>query len=350
MMPQLLLLPLTLTSLAVGAEAATAAPRSGLTAVEGVKVGHHTLDERPTGCTVVLVEDGAVGAVDVRGGAPGTRELALLDPVNTVQEVHAVVLSGGSAFGLDTATGVMRYLAERGVGYPIRGGPVPIVPAAILFDLGLGESSTPRPGAEDGYKAARAANAGPVAEGSVGAGAGATVGKLRGMERAMKGGVGTAAFKRDDGLVVAALVAVNVFGDVVDPSDGSVVAGVRTDDGKSLADARRLLHAAELPAPRSGEATAIGVVATNARLTQAEATKVARMAHDGLARTVYPAHTPYDGDTIFVLATGRYVGEVNLMTVGALAADAVAESILRAVRLAEGLPGLPAVRDLEARP
>jgi L-aminopeptidase/D-esterase-like protein len=347
MSPTTLLWPLTLAVLA-GAEPGETPVSHGLTAVPGVKVGHFTLAERPTGCTVVLVEAGATAGVDVRGGAPGTRETALLDPVNTVQQAFAVVLSGGSAFGLDTASGVMRFLDERGVGFPTGGGPVPIVPAAILYDLGVGDPKV-RPGADAGYKAARAASDAPVGEGSVGAGAGATVGKLRGMERAMKGGVGTAAIRLDGGLVVAALVAVNAVGDVVDPADGRVVAGVRTADGRGLADARRLLRgAATEPSPLgSGENTTIGVVATNARLTQAQATKVAQMAQDGVARAVYPAHTPWDGDTLFTLATGSFAGDADVTVVGALAADAVAEAILRAVRAAEGLPGLPSVRDLE---
>lgn len=340
----LLIWPLTVAALVV-AEPEGPDPSHGLTAVAGVKVGHFTLAERPTGCTVILVEAGATAGVDVRGGAPGTRETPLLDPVKSVQQVHAVVLSGGSAFGLDSASGVMRYLEEKGVGYETSAGKVPIVPAAILFDLAVGDAKV-RPGAEAGYKAARAAASGPVAEGSVGAGAGATVGKGRGMHRAMKGGVGTAAIRLDNGLIVAALVAVNAAGDVVDPGTGTVVAGVRTEDGRGLADARELLRAGGRFVPRPGENTTLGVVATNARLSKAEATKAAEMAHDGLARAVHPAHTPWDGDTIFALATGDFAGEADVFTVGALAADAVAEAIVRAVLAAEGLPGLPAARDL----
>lgn len=332
-----------LTLVAVGAPVAGVSPAetpAGLTAVDGVRVGHHTRTDRPTGCTVILVEDGAVAAVDVRGGAPGTRETDLLNPVNLVQEAHAIVLAGGSAFGLDTASGVMRFLEERGVGHATSAGKVPIVPAAIIFDLGVGDAKI-RPTADDGYKAAQVANDGPVAEGAVGAGAGARVGKMGGPDSAMPGGVGTSAIVRRDGLVVAALIVVNAFGDIVDPANGEVVAGARGPDGSFL-DARRLLRretntekASVEPgktAPRSGENTTIGVVATNARLTQAEATKVAQMAQDGLARTTYPAHTPYDGDTIFVLATGHHQEDVNLMVVGALAADAVAEAVLRGVQ------------------
>jgi len=319
---------------------------STITAVEGVKVGHTTLEERPTGCTVVLVEAGAVGAVDVRGSAPGTRETDLLDPVNLIQEVHAVVLSGGSAFGLDAASGVMRYLDERGIGFPTGVARVPIVPAAILFDLGVGGKPEIRPAADCGYRAAQAASSAPVAEGNVGAGAGATVGKLMGSGRAMKGGLGSAALRAPGGLVVGAIVAVNAGGDVIDPSTGRVIAGVRTEDGRALADARLLIRAGARARSRAGANTTIGVVATNARLTKSQATKVAQMAHDGLARAIAPAHGPFDGDTIFVLATGVQTDEADLLTVGALAADAVAEAIVRAVHAATGIPGYPAARDL----
>jgi L-aminopeptidase/D-esterase-like protein len=322
--------------------------RPGLTAVIGLKVGHYTLAERPTGCTVVLAPKGAVAGVSVRGGSPGTRETDLLDPVSTVQQVHAIVLAGGSAFGLDAASGAMRWLEEKGIGLETRAGLVPIVPAAILYDLGLGDGKI-RPTAECGYKAAAAATDGPVAEGNVGAGAGATVGKLLGPGRAMKGGLGSAALGLPDGLVVGALVAVNAVGDVVDPGTGRVVAGVRTSDGKGLADARRLLRSGVLdpsPAPPpTGENTTIGVVATNARLSKAQATKVAQMAHDGLARALSPTHLPSDGDTVFALATGERA-EADVGTVGALAAEALAEAIVRAVRAAKGLPGYPSAADL----
>ncbi len=323
-------------------------PEKGLTAVPGIKVGHFTLAERPTGCTVVLTGAGAVAGVDVRGGAPGTRETDLLDPVNTVQKVQAIVLSGGSAFGLDAASGAMRWLEEKGLGYETRAGVVPIVPAAIVFDLGVGDGRI-RPGADCGYRAAAAASDGPVAEGNVGAGAGATIGKLAGPARAMKAGVGTAALALPDGLVVAALVVVNATGDIIDPSTGRVVAGVRTPDGKGLADARVLLRSGALArsreGPRAGENTTLGVVATNAALTKTQATKVAQMAHDGLARAVSPAHLPSDGDTIFAVATGT-LGEAEVATVGALAAEAVTAAILRAAHEATGLPGYPAARDL----
>ena len=329
--------------------APAAQPHQGLTAVAGLEVGHYTLAARPTGCTVVLAEAGAVAGVDVRGGAPGTRETDLLDPAKTVQQVHAVVLAGGSAFGLDAAGGVVRYLSERGIGYDTRVARVPIVPAAILFDLGIGDPAI-RPTADCGYRAAEAATAGPVAEGNVGAGAGATVGKLGGGGRAMKGGLGSAAIAVPGGLVVAALAAVNAVGDVVDPATGRVVAGVRTADGTGLADARTLLRAGTGRDGRPRENTTLGIVATNAALTQAQATAVAQMAHDGLARAIVPAHTPSDGDAIFALATGRLAEPVGVGTVGALAAEAMAEAIVRAARAAAGIPGYPASRDLAAHP
>ena len=319
---------------------------SGLTAVEGLKVGHHTLTERLTGCTVILAEKGATAGVDVRGSAPGTRETDLLDPTNTVQQVHAIVLSGGSAYGLAAADGVMRYLEEKGIGFSIGGGVVPIVPGAILFDLSVGDFKI-RPDASCGYAAAKAAATGAVEEGNVGAGAGATVGKMGGMKRAMKGGLGSASITLPDGLVVAALVAVNARGNIVDPSTGGMVAGARTEDGKSIGD----IHAMMRDGAHEFEAlplqnTTLGVVATNARLTKAQAKKIAEMAHDGFARAIVPAHTSGDGDTIFALATGTRTGDVSTDRIGALAADAMVEAILRAIRAAKSIPGFPAASDL----
>lgn len=344
------LLLLQITTSATNADTQSSAPQQqevtkGLTAVSGIKVGHHTLSERPTGCTVVLVEAGAVAGVDVRGSAPGTRETDLLNPINMVEQVHAVVLSGGSAFGLDTASGVMRYLEERGVGFDVRVAKVPIVPAAILFDLAIGDAKI-RPTAECGYQAAQAATTDPVQEGNVGVGAGATVGKLTGMNHAMKGGIGSAAITLPTGLTVAAIVAVNAVGDIIDPATGQIVAGARTDDGKSFVDVRKLLKAGMLQSRRVGQNTTIGVVATNARLTKVQASKVAQMAHDGFARAISPVHTPMDGDTIFALATGTHTQAADLLTIGALAAEVMAEAIVRAARTATGIPGYPAGRDL----
>jgi L-aminopeptidase/D-esterase-like protein len=292
------------------------------------------------------VEGSAVGGVDVRGSAPGTRETELLRPANLVDQVHAIVLAGGSAFGLDAATGTVRYLEERGIGFPTAYGPVPIVPAAILFDLGIGGKPHVRPSADCGYAAAKAAGDGPVVQGSVGAGAGASIGKLLGPERAMRGGIGSASVTLANGLTVAALVAVNAFGDVIDPRTGRVVGGVRSQDGLGLADARLLIRSGATLRPRIGQNTTLGVVATNARLTKVQATKVAEMAHDGLARVISPVHTMYDGDAVFTLATGARPETFDVTLVGALAADVVAEAVLNAVRAATGLPGLPAVRDL----
>ena len=324
----------------------------GLTDVQGVKVGHFTLTERPTGCTAILVQDGTTGGVDVRGGAPGTRETDLLNPVNNVQIVNAITLAGGSAYGLDAAQGVMRYLEEQNIGYKVGPGVVPIVPAAILFDLGFGGDWKIRPTADCGYRAAQTATDGPVAEGNVGAGAGATVGKM-GQGRSMKGGLGSASITLPDGLVVAALVAVNAVGDVIDPSTGQVVAGVRTEDGKGLADARVLLRSGALlrrAQPRAGENTTIGVVATNAKLTKVQAQKIAQMAHDGYARAISPVHTPGDGDTIFSLATGAWTNEPNLTMIGALAAEAMSDAIVRAVTQNQGLAGVPSARELNTVP
>ena len=322
----------------------------GITAVEGLELGHHTLDARPTGCTVVLARAGAVGGVDIRGSSPGTRETALLDPVNTVSVVHGVVLAGGSAFGLDAASGVMRYLDEREIGYRVGTRVVPIVVGAILYDLGLEGDRPVRPGPECGYAAATAASAATVAEGSVGAGAGATVGKIAG-GRPMRGGFGTASIRLSNGLTVAAAVAVNAVGDVIDPRTGEVVAGALASDGLTFLDARRVLRNGEITAQDAppGANTTIGIVATNASLTKAETTKVAQMAQDGVARTIYPAHTTRDGDTVFSLATGAWTGNADVTVIGALAADAMAEAILRAVRSATSLPGFPSVSDLRDR-
>ena len=318
---------------------------NAITDVPGIKVGHATNKEALTGCTVALCEDGAVGGVDQRGGAPGTRETDSMQPMHLVQKAHAIVLAGGSAFGLEAATGVIRYLEERGIGYDTLVAKVPIVPAAILFDLGIGEAAV-RPDANMGYAACQAADDGVVAEGNVGAGTGATVGKILGMGQAMKAGLGTASVDLGEGLVVGAIVAVNAFGDVIDPQTGRILAGARSSDGQGFADTLAVMKSMvgktiKFAGPRD---TVIGVVATNARLNKEEANKVAQMAHDGLARTVRPAHTMLDGDTFFALATGGIEADVN--TVGAYAAEVVAEAIVRAIKTAEGVAGLPAWQDL----
>lgn len=323
-----------------------------LTAVEGIKVGHFTLSARPTGCTVILAKEGTVGGVDVRGGAPGTRETDVLNPVNSVQIVNAIFLSGGSAYGLDTGSGVMQWLDERNIGYPVGSGVVPIVPGAILMDLGFGGSAKVRPGADCGYKAAEAASEAPVQEGNIGAGAGSTVGKSGGRGGGggpMKAGIGSAAIKLPSGLIVAAIVAANSVGDIIDPATGQVVAGARGPDGKLL-DARRMLRQGSAREGRAGENTTIGIVVTNATLTKVQAQKMAQMAHDGFARAISPVHTPGDGDTIFSLATGTWDGQVNYGTIGALAAEAMADAIVRAATQATSSNGLPAARDLGTIP
>jgi L-aminopeptidase/D-esterase-like protein len=314
-------------------------PLATLTDVPGIKVGHATDLVGLTGCTVVLCEKGAVAGVDQRGGAPGTRETDLLRPMHLVQEVHAVLLAGGSAFGLAAADGVMRYLEERGIGFDARVARVPIVPAAILFDLDLGDPQA-RPDAAMGYAACEAASDGPVAEGSVGAGTGATVGKLFGTSRAMKSGLGSASVALGGGLVVGALVAVNPFGDVVDPRTGAILAGARKPHSEEFADTLATMKGrlGKMVA-RFASNTLIGVAATNARLTKEEANKVAQMAQDGIARTVRPAHTMFDGDTLFALSTGRKRADVSL--IGAYAAEAIAEAVVRAVQSARSAGGLP---------
>jgi len=317
-----------------------------LTAVPGIKVGHFTLTERPTGCTVILVDGDAVGGVSQRGGAPGTRETDLLNPLNMVDKVNAIVLAGGSAFGLEAATGTVRWLEEHNIGWPAGASRVPIVPAAILFDLGVGGNPKVRPTADCGYKAAAGATGGPVREGTIGAGAGATVGKFGGPGRSTKAGIGTAAIALPNGLVVAAIVAVNAVGDIIDPATSKVVAGVRNPDG-SFADARKILRSGGSGQPlRAGENTTIGVVATNARLSKALAARMALMADDGLARAISPSHTNGDGDTIFSLATGRWDGNADITVIGALAADALADAIVRAATQATSVAGIPAARDL----
>lgn len=320
--------------------------KTAITDVAGIKVGHFTDKRRPTGCTVILTEAGATAGVDVRGAAPGTRETDLLDPKNLVQQVQAIVLAGGSAFGLESATGVVKYLEERGIGLDVRVAKVPIVPAAILFDLGVGDAKI-RPDAAAGYEACKNASDKAPAEGNVGAGAGATVGKLFGANRGMKGGLGTAAIKLPSGVTVGAIVAVNAVGDVFDPGTGKMLAGVRTPDGKKLMGTMAALLRGETPPLiLGGMNTTIGVVATDAKLTKAECQKIAQMAHDGFARTINPAHTMFDGDTIFALATGQSSKPANVTLLGALAAEAMAQAVVRAVKAAQSIPNWPSASEL----
>lgn len=313
-----------------------------ITDVDGLSVGHAARTGRPTGCTVVLCPQGAVCGAAVRGGAPGTRETDLLRPENTVQGVHAVLLTGGSAFGLDAAGGVMRWLDERGHGLPVGPARVPIVPAAVLFDLWLGDASI-RPDADTGYAACVTASREAPAQGNAGAGLGASVGKFYGIGRAMKGGIGTASL-RLGGFTVGALVAVNAIGDVLDPS-GMVLAGARSEDGRRLLGSTEALLSGAGPAQlMAGMATTIGVVATDAQLSKAQATQLASLAHHGLSRAVSPL-TANDGDSFFAVATGTTGRGAELSALGALAAEAVARAIRNAVCAAQALPALPAAND-----
>ncbi len=322
---------------------------NAITDIPGLRVGHAQDEVARTGCTVILCEQGAVGGIDQRGGAPGTRETDALHPMHLVQEVHAVLLAGGSAFGLDAASGVMRYLEELGVGFDVGVARVPIVPAAILFDLNVGQASI-RPDATMGYQACLNAGHARPAEGNVGAGCGATVGKILGMHQAMKAGIGTASLDLGDGILVGALVAVNAFGDVIDPRTDQIIAGARSANLDNMKPGEPGYFADTLEVMKSiiqhgslgfrqHEQTVIGVVATNARLTKEQVNKVAQMAQDGLARTIRPAHTMLDGDTIFSLSLGDHTADVNI--IGSFAAEVLAQAILSAVRLANSIPGLP---------
>jgi L-aminopeptidase/D-esterase-like protein len=330
---------------------------NSITDVPGVKVGHAQDEEALTGCTVVLCEAGAIGGVDQRGGAPGTRETDAMHTMHLVQRVHAVVLSGGSAFGLDAASGAVRYLEEGGVGYDMGFVKVPIVPSAILFDLGIGRADV-RPDAAMGYQACLNASTAPPAEGNLGAGCGATVGKVMGMGQAMKSGIGSASLRLGPELVIGALAAVNAFGDVIDPQNVKIIAGARqmqppagspestpAQDGY-FADTMQVLRflAEQNVIFPGGDNTVIGVVATNAALNKEQVNKVAQMAQDGLARTIRPAHTMLDGDTIFALSLGEQVADVNV--VGAFAAEVFAQAVLRAVWAAQPAAGLPSASTL----
>jgi L-aminopeptidase/D-esterase-like protein len=323
----------------------TGEPKGNITDVGGIRVGHYTESRRPTGCTVVLFDEPAVAGVDVRGSAPGTRETDLLDPINLVQSVNAIVLSGGSAYGLDTASGVMRYLEERNVGFHMGSGVVPIVPAAILFDLNLGDPKI-HPNAAAGYAACDSAAHSEVPTGCVGAGTGATVGKLFGMQFAMKSGIGTASWTVEQtGLTVGALVAVNAVGDVRHHETGELLAGARDPHGSGLLNSMHHLMLGDLAKGHAGTNTTIGVVATNAALSKVEAAKVAQMAHDGFARTINPVHTLFDGDTIFAVSTARSRGPHDVSLVGAIAAEVMARAVNDAVLKASSLPEFPSHKD-----
>ena len=307
-----------------------------ITDIPNIRVGHDTNLEAGTGCTVIICDTPAVGGIDVRGGAPATRETDLLRPLNMVEGVHAILLTGGSAFGLDAASGVMRYLAERNIGFDVGVAKVPIVPAAAIFDLGFGSASV-RPDADAGYRACEQATSDPVAQGNIGAGTGATVGKLLGPGFMMKGGLGSASMRMDDGTLVGAIVAVNALGDIIDPQTQQVIAGTRSPMGGFIAS-------------NPFGNTTIAVVATSASLSKDSANKVAQMAHDGLAQAIRPAHTMFDGDTVFALALGtasqvgttQATAALQVSIIGAAAATTLARAIIRAVRNATELHGVPA--------
>ena len=320
-----------------------------ITDIQGILVGHAQDDIALTGCTAILCPDGAVAGVDQRGGAPGTRETDALHPMHLVEKIYGILLAGGSAFGLDAAGGAVRYLEERGIGFDVGVARVPIVPSAILFDLNLGRPDI-RPDASMGYQACANATSNPPAEGNVGAGSGASVGKILGIQQAMKAGIGSAGLEITPGLLVAALVAVNALGDVIDADSGQIIAGARLPGlpqgaefqfADTLQVMQKIAGGANLGFNRQHDNTVIGVVATNARLNKEQVNKVAQMAQDGLARTIHPAHTMLDGDTIFALATGQVEADVNI--IGAFAAQVFAQAIVRAVKAAAPAGGLPAL-------
>ncbi len=317
---------------------------NSITDIPGILVGNAQDTEAGTGCTVILYPEGAVTGVDVRGGAPGTRDVSALNPVNIVQKAHAVYLGGGSAYGLDGASGVMQYLEEQGKGFDVGVGIVPIVPGAVLFDLPVGKAAI-RPDKEMGYRACLAATDSYSKNGNIGAGTGASVGKIKGYGFCMKGGLGTASRKVGD-LVVGAIVAVNCYGDIIDPSSGNIIAGVLTADRKSFAQTMTVLaHTSEGTDNAFSSNTTIGCIATNAHFDKAGTTKVAMMAHDGFARAINPIHTMFDGDTIFCMATGEI--ESNPTTVGAIAAEVMAEAILRGVKNAQSAYGIPGYKEIK---
>lgn len=319
---------------------------ASITDIPGILIGHAQDNDALTGCTVILCKNGAVGGVDQRGGAPGTRETDALHPMHLVEKIHAVVLAGGSAFGLDASTGVMRWLEEQGVGFETGVARIPIVASAVLFDLAVGNPNV-RPDAAMGYQACLNASSQAPRSGNFGAGTGATVGKIMGMQSAMKSGIGTASVRLNGGIIVSALVAVNPLGDVVDPSSRRILAGARIPGVEPIAFADTLKILENFPfgqAPALGSNTVIGTVVTNALLNKEQANKVAQMAHNGLALTIRPAHTMLDGDTIFCMATGEIPADVS--AIGAFAAEVVASAIIDAIFSAEATPGLPSVRSI----
>lgn len=317
--------------------------RGSITDVSGLRVGHYSDFASATGCTVVLCESGAVPGVHVSGASPGGREIELIRPGYSVNLVHGVLLSGGSSYGLDAAAGVLSYLEERGAGYDTVAGVVPIVPAAIIFDLSLGDAAI-RPTAANAYAACLSATENESREGTVGAGTGASVGKCLGMAHATKGGLGMATVSLGNEVVVSALIVVNAWGDVLQPTTGGIVAGPRDLDSGGFLRTADLLKARRMKRPFPSSNTVIGVVATNVRLRKEQTHRLAQMAQVGLARTIDPCGSMYDGDTLFVLSSGDRRCDMNILGVGAV--EAVGEAVVRAVTMAESIAGMPAVRDL----
>ena len=312
--------------------------------VKGIKVGQVQQMEGLTGCSVILCEEGAVCGVDVRGSAPGTRETDLLDPINMIQKVHAVVLSGGSAFGLEATCGVSKYLEENGIGFDVGVAKVPIVTGAVLFDLGVGDPKC-RPNIDMGYEACKVASYTNLEQGNFGAGCGATVGKIKGSNFCTKGGIGSYSIKLDNGLVVAALIAVNAFGDVYE--EGKVIAGVLNDSKDEFLNTYDLMKQGVNKGGFNIDNTTIGVVATNAKLDKAQCKKVSQMAHNGYAKTIFPIHTPHDGDTIFTLATGEIETDVTLL--GSLATEVVEKSIINAIKNAKSINNIPSYNEINLK-
>ncbi len=309
--------------------------------VKGIKVGQVEDKEALTGCTVIICEEGAACGVDVRGGGPGTRETDLLDPVNMIQKVHAVVLSGGSAFGLESTCGVSEYLEEHGIGFDVGVAKVPIVVGAVLFDLAVGNPKV-RPNKSMGYKACQKASTTQLKQGNFGAGCGATVGKIKGMEYAMKGGIGSSSIVLPNGLVVSAMVAVNAFGDVYE--NGKVIAGTLDNSKTNMLNSYELMKMGISKGGFNIDNTTIGIVVTNGKLDKAQCKKVSQMAHNGYAKSIFPIHTPHDGDTIFTMATGEIETDVTLL--GSLATEVIEKSILNAIKNADTIKGIPSYKEL----
>lgn len=312
--------------------------------VEGLKVGQIEDVDALTGCTVVICEEGATCGVDVRGSAPGTRETDLLDPINSVQKVHAVVLSGGSAFGLESTCGVSKYLEEKNIGFDVGVCKVPIVTGAVLFDLGVGDYKV-RPDKEMGYKACLNASETELKQGNYGAGCGATVGKIKGLNYVTKGGIGSCSIKLDNGIVVSALIAVNAFGDIYE--DGKVIAGVLNDDKTKLLNTYEIMKSGFVKGGFKIDNTTIGIVATNAKLTKVQCKKISQMAHDGYAKSIFPIHTPHDGDAIFTMSTGKIQVDSDITLLGSLAAEVVEKSIINAIKNAKNIKNIISYNELE---